>query len=49
MKWENPIIEYNKFDKENIVTASSMTVKEAKDYVDIDGAEKMFLSDWLEF
>lgn len=49
MKWENPIIEYNNFDKENIVTASSMTVKQAEEYVDIDGAEKQFLGDWLQF
>lgn len=49
MKWENPIIEYNEFDKENIVTASSMTVEEAHDYVDIQGAERSFLPKWLEF
>ena len=49
MKWENPKIEFNKFDEENIVTASSMTVKQAKDYVDIDGAEGSFLTKWLDF
>ena len=49
MKWEKPEIDFKKFDKENIVTASSMTVEEAKDYVDIQGAERSFLSKWMEF
>lgn len=49
MKWENPEMKFNEFDKENIVTVSSMTVEEAKDYVDIQGAERSFLPKWLEF
>ncbi len=49
MKWENPKIDFKKFDKENIVTASSMTVEEAKNYVDIDGAKRSFIPKWLEF
>lgn len=49
MKWENPKIDFTKFDEENIVTASSMSVDEAQTYVDIKGAEKSFLPKWLEF
>ncbi len=49
MKWEKPEMRFNKFDKENIVTASSMTVKQAREYVDIDGAEKEFDKNWLQF
>lgn len=49
MKWENPVIVLNKFDKENIVTASYMSLNEAKEYVDIEGAEGKFLSSWICF
>ena len=48
MKWNKPEITINKFDKENIITVSVMSVESARKIIDIQGAESNFLASWIK-
>lgn len=45
--WIKPEIKISEFDKENIITASPITPEEAKNTVDVKGAEASFKSSWV--
>lgn len=44
--WIKPEMKINKFDGEDIITESSITLEEAKDTVDIQGAKESFKESW---